>query len=120
MKKYKLKITHSYLTALARWVEGRMMRADGSKTALSEAACWAVLNRWVESEKVRQGCKYPWVGEKKMSLSVDVALALAWLIASQKLKPADYLDNYLLQVYAEIHQLYATINTHTPWPNKTD
>jgi hypothetical protein len=117
MKKYKLKITHSYLTALVRWMESRTIN---NPLPFSEAACLAVLLRWVESEKVRMGCKYPWIGEKKMSLSMDVALALAWLIASQKLKPADYLDCYLLQVFAEIHQLYATINTNTPWPNKTD
>lgn len=105
MKKYKLKITHSYINAICQWLDDSL---DLEKSAPNYATItvWVVMYKWRNSEQVRNLCTFRFDGEKKLSLKQEVAAALGSIINAHPCDNASYLGNYLRIVSDELHQFF--------------
>lgn len=105
MKKYKLKITHSYITTICQWLDDSLL-AEKSTPSFETITVWVVLYKWRNSEQIRNLCAFRFDGEKKLALKQEVAAALACVIIANSQDPTTYLGNYLRIVRDELHQFF--------------
>lgn len=111
MKKLKFKINHElfvlFYNFLAKWMEENRISTDNDVRL-----AYAVIDNYLDARSTRNLVRYRFTGEKKVTLNHDTAFAIA--IAIEPLQneglPSNYLGNFLLQLYAMIDKLYATIN----------
>ena len=104
MKKYKLKVTHSRITALQQWLMAAVLKPTTIGQQYEQIAIMIILLKWARSEQVRNLCDFHFAGEKSISLKQEVAAALAAVIAQTEIDNTSYLGNYLRTVLGEIDQ----------------